>query len=108
MRECSPPNMCQMSRVTCHVSCVMCHVSHVTCHVSQVTHILFYFISFSQSCEASRWRVCYQQGLPHLVFHHFHWPMARINAMALAVPSRGNHVPTQEEKSSGKNFFSKA
>ena len=37
--------------------CVTCHVSHVTCHVSCVT----------QSVGASRWRVCYQRGLPRLV-----------------------------------------
>ena len=33
----------------------MCHVSRVTCHVSQ-------------SGEAYWWRVCYQRGLPHLVY----------------------------------------
>ena len=46
------------------MSGVMCHVSHVTCH------ILFYFSFsfFGQNCGASRWRVCYQRGLPRLVF----------------------------------------
>ena len=43
-----------MSHVTCHVSRVMCHVSHV----------------MWQSGEAYRWRVCYQWGLPRLVFLH--------------------------------------
>ena len=66
-----------MSRVTCHVSHVMCHVSHVTCHVSRVTchvsHVIYLFIFylfFGQSGEAYRWRVCYQRGLPRLVFTH--------------------------------------
>ena len=40
----------------------MCHISHVTCQVSDV--ICHFFV---QSGEASRGRVCYQQGLPHLV-----------------------------------------
>ena len=34
LRECSPPQMCHVSRVMCHVSCVTCHVLRVTCHVS--------------------------------------------------------------------------
>ena len=50
-----------MSRVTCHVSHVTCHMLCVTCHMS-----LFIFI-FLPSGKASRWRVCYQQGLPRLV-----------------------------------------
>ena len=45
-----PPTMCHMSRVTCHMSCVF-----------------FYFV-FGQSGGASQWRVCYQRGLPSLVF----------------------------------------
>ena len=57
----------------CHVSCVTCHMSHVTCHVSQVTcpvsHVII-FIFFGQSGEAYRWRVCYQWGLPRLVFRN--------------------------------------
>ena len=40
----------------CHVSLVTCHVSGVKCHVSQ-------FFG-----GPSRWRVCYQQGLPRLFF----------------------------------------
>ena len=51
--------------VTCHVSCFTCHMSHVMCHVSRVTcHIFFFW----QSGEAYRWRVCYQRGLPCLVW----------------------------------------
>ena len=41
----------------------MCHMSRVTCHVS---YVLFSF--FLRVCGASRWRVCYQRGLPRLVF----------------------------------------
>ena len=71
------------SETMSHVSHVPCHVSHVTCHLSRVTcplsHVsfLFYFFLFKkknilkkiwQSCGASWWRVCYQRGLPRLVF----------------------------------------
>ena len=61
---------CHMSRVTCHVSHVTCHMSRVTCHMSRVTCHNFFlsFFFFGQSVEAYRWRVCYQQGLPRLVF----------------------------------------
>jgi hypothetical protein len=45
--------------VTCLVSCVMCLVSPVTCHM----HMSFYL-----NGRARRWRVFYQQGLPHLVY----------------------------------------
>ena len=57
VRECLPPN--HLSHVTCHVSGVRCHISGVKCHVSCVT---FFFLLWG----ASRWRVCYQQGLPCL------------------------------------------
>ena len=54
---------CHGSHVTCHKSCITCHVSHVMCHMACVAcHIFFYF-------EAYWWRVCYQQGLPRLVFY---------------------------------------
>ena len=70
MRECSPPQTYHMSCITCHVKC---HVSRVTCHVSRVTchnfFNFFYFLFFlGQSGEAYRCRVCYQQGLPPLVY----------------------------------------
>ena len=52
-----------ISCVTCHMSHVMCHMSCVTCQVSSVT----IFFLFWQSAGASRWRVCYQRGLPRLV-----------------------------------------
>ena len=66
MRECSPPQ-------TCHVSHVTCHVSRVTCHLSHVIFLFYIYIFFlrkkiGQSGGASRWRVCYQRGLPRLVF----------------------------------------
>ena len=54
-----------MSRVTCHVSHVTCHMSRVTCH-----NFLFFF---GKSGEAYRWRVCYQRGLPRLVFNLFNF-----------------------------------
>ena len=70
MREGSPPPTCHITCVACHVSCVrremsyvMCHTSHVTCNGS------FFFLFFGLSSEASRWRVCYQRGLPCLVFY---------------------------------------
>ena len=50
---------------TCHVSHVTCHMTHVTCHMS--FFFFFYLKKNGQSGGASRWRVCYQQGLPHLV-----------------------------------------
>ena len=39
----------------------MCHVSHVT---------IFFLSFFGQSGEGHWWRVCYQRGLPRLVFSH--------------------------------------
>ena len=60
MRKCSPPP--NVSHVTCHMSHVTCHVSHVTLQMSRVK------CHMSQSGEAYRWRVCYQRGLPRLVF----------------------------------------
>ena len=51
----------QVSGGRCYVSCVRCHVSGVTCHLS-----FFSSSSFGQSGWASRWRVCYQRGLPRL------------------------------------------
>ena len=45
-------------------------VSHVTCHMSCVTCPLIFFVSssFGQSGEASQLRVCFQRGLPRLVW----------------------------------------
>ena len=60
MTEFSPPTKCHMSHVMCQVSGVRCQVSHVIFFI-----LLFFFL---QSGEASRWRVCYQRGLPRLVF----------------------------------------
>ena len=59
MRECSPPQ-------TCHMSCVTCHVSRVTCQ-NFFLHFL-YVKENGLSGGASRWRVCYQRGLPRLVY----------------------------------------
>ena len=56
----------------CHVSLVTCHVSPVTCNVSNVfVFLVLFFISkkIGQCDGASQWRVCYQRGLPRLVFN---------------------------------------
>ena len=53
--------------VTCHVWRVTCHMSCVTCHI---IYIYMYFVwEWGQSGEASRWRVCYQRGLPRLAYN---------------------------------------
>ena len=41
-------------------------MSRITCHMSHVTFIIIYF--FLQSGEAIRWRVCNEEGRPHLVY----------------------------------------
>ena len=46
-----------------HMSCVTCHVSRVTCHLP----FYFSFKKMEKGGGASRWRVCYQRGLPRLV-----------------------------------------
>ena len=87
--------------------CVMCHLSHVTCHISPVTcHLspakcpknLYFFhtkkkiVFFNlvqkngQSGVASRWRVCYQQGLPRLFFWRY-LPQHIYNKTALILQS---------------------
>ena len=48
---------------TCHLSLVTCHVSHARCHMLCVTSEVA-----GVSGGASWWRVCYQWGLPCLVF----------------------------------------
>ena len=59
--------MCHVSCVTCHLSLVACHVSHVMCHMS---HLFFYFIFFFFGSVEAYWsRVCYQRGLPCLIFY---------------------------------------
>ena len=61
-----------MSRVMCQLPHVTCHMSPVKCHMSHVKKKLHFFVCFflhkkiGQSGGASRWRVCYQRGLPHL------------------------------------------
>ena len=81
MREFSSHTMCHVSRVTCHVSCLMCHLSPVTCHMSKCMYIIYFYFLYitkkniilfifkkiGQRGGASRWRVCYQWGLPCLV-----------------------------------------
>ena len=41
---------------------VMCHVLHVMSHMSH------FFFFLGQLGEVYRWRVCYQRGLPRLVY----------------------------------------
>ena len=51
------------------MSRVKCHMSHVMCHMSQFfLEFFFLIVLFLQSGEAYQWRVCYQRGLPRLVF----------------------------------------
>ena len=60
--------------VTCHVSCVTCHVSNVTYHLPHVNRHLspvtfhFFWGKKMKNGGASWWRVCYQRGLPRLVY----------------------------------------
>ena len=75
----TPPNM---SHVTYHVSRVMCHVSRVTCHMSHI------YIFFLQSGEISRWRLCYQRGLPRLVSSRKGFP----KSLGFAPPLMIHHV----------------
>ena len=35
--------------------------------MSRVIYLFIFILFFGESGEAFRWRVCYQQGLPHLV-----------------------------------------
>ena len=49
-----------VSCVTCHMSCFTFHLSLITCWRESVT--------CNQVCGVSQWRVCYQWGLPCLVF----------------------------------------
>ena len=46
----------------------MCHVSRVTCYVLRVICHIFFLSFFGQSGEAYWLGVCYQRGLPRLVF----------------------------------------
>ena len=64
--------MCHVSRVPCHLSRVKCHMSPVTCQKKNSSYFFFFsFLSLKkigQSGGPSRWRVCYQRGLPRLVY----------------------------------------
>ena len=59
--------MCPVSHVRCHISLVTCHVSHLRCHMSHIFSSFFLL----ESGGVSWWRVCYQWGLPRLVFRLF-------------------------------------
>ena len=76
--------MCHMSHIACHMSCVLCHMSYVLCHMSCVTcrHVskcfvvlFFCFSFFWENGRANKWRVCYQRGLPRLVFLPYQHPL---------------------------------
>ena len=54
------------------------YVLRVTCHLSHVTCQMLFFLSWKKIGQiggASRWRVCYQWGLPCLVLY---WPWDHI------------------------------
>ena len=62
--------MCHVSRITHQMSHFTCHLSYITSQVSHVTHFFFLFFLL-ESGGVSFWRVCYQRGLPRLVFRLF-------------------------------------
>ena len=53
-----------MSRVICHKSHVMCHMSCFVC----LFFFFFLLLLFGLSGEGYWWSVCYQRGLPRLVY----------------------------------------
>ena len=57
LRECSQPPTCQVSGVQCNMSYVISHIIYVNI-----------YIIFWQSGEVCQWMVCYQRGLPGLVY----------------------------------------
>ena len=68
----SPYIMCHVSRVTFQVSYVTCDVSRVTCDMSHVMWLnLFSSFFFYKFLGGSWWKICYQRGLPLLVFWVF-------------------------------------
>ena len=68
------------------MSRVSCHMSRVTCDMSQF--FLFIFIFSRTKGEAYQWRVCYQQGLPRLVYPHLAlWQTETGWSCTLRVPS---------------------
>ena len=77
LRRFASPNL---SYVKCHMSCVTYHLSCVTCvmcHMYKKTKKKQYvFFLVEQSVGASRWRVCYQWGLPRLVCYITEYSMA--------------------------------
>ena len=57
-----------MSGVRCHMSSVRCQVSGVTIfYFFYLLFIYLFFLYLLKSGGASRWRVCYQRGLPRIV-----------------------------------------
>ena len=59
----------KLPKKNCHVflGAFIWNHPHVTCHRT-FNFLILIFFSFWQTGEACQWRVCYQQGLPRLVF----------------------------------------
>ena len=103
----------QVSHVRCHVSGVIsqvsgvrCQLSCVRCHVSRVRYIYIYF--FCTKWCGQLWRVCYQRGLPRLVYRnkliqifiiihialHFFSPVLKlIQGITISVTYQGVQLP---------------
>ena len=62
-----PCVMFPVSQVRCHISLITCHVSHLSCHMSHIFSSFFLL----EIGGVSWWRVCYQWGLPRLIFRLF-------------------------------------
>ena len=59
-----------------YVSCVTCHMSHVTCLKNFLKKI-------KKNYGASRWRVCYQRGLPLLVLEESKFQSSKFEGLRL-------------------------
>ena len=71
MRESSSHTMYHASRVTFHMSPVTCNMSPVNVKKNYIKKKRKKLEKNGQSGGASRWRVCYQRGLPRLVYFVF-------------------------------------
>ena len=81
---------CQVSGIRCQVSGVRCQASCVTWHIDIYKYIYTFFLLLSIG-GTSRWRVCYQWGLPRVVidifcFHLFWlgWHICKLNGKTQA------------------------
>ena len=66
------------------------NVSHVTFHMS---HEIFSFFFFLQRGWASRWRVCYQWGLPRLELKGGAHPAKGWNPLLYCISKDGHNSP---------------